>query len=96
MLMCKFCTIFRSLNVRHLRMVLASCLKYGVDVTFSGMTSLLNFIIIYKLVQTLLGDAHTDRQKGDLISLTLFPNNKAKTLYSVFLVKLSLKIVLTL
>jgi hypothetical protein len=33
------------------------------------MTSLLNFIKIYHLVQKLLG--YTDRQTGDLISLTL-------------------------
>jgi hypothetical protein len=35
--------------------------KYGVEVTFNGMTSLLNFIKIYQLVQTLLG-GHTHRQ----------------------------------
>jgi hypothetical protein len=44
--------------------------KYGVEVTFNGMTSLLNFIKIYRLVQTLLGGGDTDRQTGDLISLT--------------------------
>jgi hypothetical protein len=43
--------------------------KYGVEVCFNGMTSLLNIIKIYELVQTLLG-GHTDRQTGDLISLT--------------------------
>jgi hypothetical protein len=38
--------------------------KYGIEVTFSDMTSLLNFIKIYELVQTLLGGTHrqTDRQ----------------------------------
>jgi hypothetical protein len=37
--------------------------KYGVEVTFKGMTSLLNFIKIYQLVQKLLGgDTQTDRQ----------------------------------
>jgi hypothetical protein len=50
--------------------------KYGVEVTFSGMTFLLNFIKIYKLVQKLFGghthtDGQTDRQTGGLISLTL-------------------------
>jgi hypothetical protein len=52
--------------------------KFGVEVTFNGMTSLLNFIKIYQLVQTLLGGGGTDRQTGrqidgqigDLISLT--------------------------
>jgi hypothetical protein len=29
--------------------------KYGVEVTFNGMPSLLNFIKIYKLVQKLFG-----------------------------------------
>jgi hypothetical protein len=38
---------------------------YGFEVTFNGMTSLLNFIKIYQLVQKLLGgtqteDGHTD------------------------------------
>jgi hypothetical protein len=37
------------------------------------MTSLLNFIKIYQLVQKLLGrDTRTDGQTGDLISLTFF------------------------
>jgi hypothetical protein len=52
--------------------------KYGVKVTFNGMTSLLNFIKIYQLVQKLLG-GHIDRQSGDLISLTfLFRENRLK------------------
>jgi hypothetical protein len=42
--------------------------KYGVKVTFNGMTSLLNFISIYQLVQKLMG-GQTHRQDGDLISL---------------------------
>jgi hypothetical protein len=38
--------------------------KYGVVVTFNGMTFLLNFIKIYQLVQKLLGDTRrqTDRR----------------------------------
>jgi hypothetical protein len=57
--------------------------KYGVEVTFSGMTSLLNFIKIYQLVQKLLEgwhtDRRTDRQTGDLTSLTfLFKESEAK------------------
>jgi hypothetical protein len=46
--------------------------KYGVEVIFNGMTSLLNFIKIYQFVNKLLGGTHkqTDRQTGDLISLT--------------------------
>jgi hypothetical protein len=37
--------------------------KYGVEVTFVGMTSLLNFIKIYQLFQKLLWGTHrqTDR-----------------------------------
>jgi hypothetical protein len=36
--------------------------KYGVEVTFNGMTFLLNFIKICQLVQKLLGgDAQTDK-----------------------------------
>jgi hypothetical protein len=46
--------------------------KYGFEVTFHGITSLLNSIWIYQSVQKLLGGTHrwTDRQDGDLISLT--------------------------
>jgi hypothetical protein len=37
--------------------------KYGVEVTFNGISSLLNFIKIYQLVQKLLvGDTQTDGQ----------------------------------
>jgi hypothetical protein len=46
------------------------------------MTSLLNFIKIYQLVQKLLGGKHrqTDRQTGDLISLTLlFKESRLKS-----------------
>jgi hypothetical protein len=35
--------------------------NYDVEVTFNSMTSQLNFIEIYLLVQTLLGGTHTDR-----------------------------------
>jgi hypothetical protein len=55
--------------------------KYRVEVTFNGMTSLLNFIKIYQLVQKLLGGTHrqTDRQTGDLVSLTfLFKESRLK------------------
>jgi hypothetical protein len=57
--------------------------KYGVEVIFNGMTSLLNFMKIYQLVQMLLGgytDRRTDRQTGDLISLTfLFKESRLKS-----------------
>jgi hypothetical protein len=52
--------------------------KYGVEVTFNGITSVLNFIKIYQLVQKLLGG--TLRQTGDLISLTsLFKESRPKS-----------------
>jgi hypothetical protein len=41
--------------------------NYGIEATFSGMTSLLNLIKIYQLVQKLVGG--TDRK---VISLTNF------------------------
>jgi hypothetical protein len=51
---------------------------YGVEVTFNGMTSLLNFIIIYQLVQKLLGGTH--RQTDDLINITfLFKESRLKS-----------------
>jgi hypothetical protein len=50
---CKFCIHLRSKNVRHFGMLESTGLK--VEVTFNGMTSLLNFINIYQLVQKLLG-----------------------------------------
>jgi hypothetical protein len=59
--------------------------KYGLEVTFNGMTSLLNFIKVYQLDQKLLGGTHrqtdrqTDRQTGDLTSLTfLFEESRLK------------------
>jgi hypothetical protein len=60
---CKFCIHIRSLIVRHFGIVRIK--KYGVEVTFNGMTSLLNLIKIYQLVQKLLGGGghrRTDRQ----------------------------------
>jgi hypothetical protein len=55
--------------------------KYGVEVTFNGMTSLLNFIKIYQLVQKLLGG--TDRQTGDLTSLTfVFKESRLKKIFA--------------
>jgi hypothetical protein len=53
--------------------------KNGVEVNFNGMTALLNFIKIYQLVQKLLGGTQTDRETGDLISLTfLFKESRLK------------------
>jgi hypothetical protein len=58
--------------------------KYGVEVNFNDMTSLLNFIKIYQLVQSYWGeggqtDRHIDRQAGGLISLTfLFKEGRPK------------------
>jgi hypothetical protein len=45
--------------------------KYGIVVTFSGMTSLLNFIKFNEVVQKLLV-GYLDRQHGDLVSLSIF------------------------
>jgi hypothetical protein len=63
--------------------------KHGIEVIFNGMTSLLNFIKIYQLVQKLLGGTYrqtngqTGRQTGDLISLTfLFEESRLITGYS--------------
>jgi hypothetical protein len=56
--------------------------KYGFEVTFNGMTSLLNFIKVYQLVKKLLGGTRrrTDRQTSDLTSLTfLFKESRLKT-----------------
>jgi hypothetical protein len=48
--------------------------KYGGEVTFNGITSMLNFIKIYQLVQKLLlEDREPDRQTGDLIGLPFIP-----------------------
>jgi hypothetical protein len=56
--------------------------KYSDKVTFNGMTSLLNFIKIYQLIQKLLGghtDGQTDRQTDYLISFTfLFKESRLK------------------
>jgi hypothetical protein len=47
-------------------MVAATALKnYAVEVTFSGMTSLLTFIKVYQLVQKLIGRRTQD---GDLVN----------------------------
>jgi hypothetical protein len=47
-------------------MVAATALKYGFEVNFNGMTSLLNFRKIYQLVKKLVvgGGGGTDRQTG--------------------------------
>jgi hypothetical protein len=81
---CKFCIHLRSLNVHHFGKLKGYGIKnYGVEVTFNGMTSLLNFIKIYQLVQKLLGGTHTDRRTnrltGGLITLTyLFKESRLK------------------
>jgi hypothetical protein len=42
---CKFYIHLKSLNIRHFEMVAAMALKImGVEVTFNGTTSVLNFI----------------------------------------------------
>jgi hypothetical protein len=69
--------------------------KYSFGVTFNGMTSLLNFIKNYQLVQNVLGwgggahrqtDRQTDRRTGDLISLTfLFEESRLKILVMLYI-----------
>jgi hypothetical protein len=50
-------------------MVTATAFRnHGVEVAFSGMTSLQNFIKVYQLVQKLMG-GQTDRQDSDVICL---------------------------
>jgi hypothetical protein len=77
--------------------------KYGVEVTFNGVTSLLNFIKIYQLVQKLLGGTHrqTDwwshkthfplkgkgRLKTGKIFITWITSNFKGTLSAIELVK---------
>jgi hypothetical protein len=72
---CKFCIHLRSLNVRHFwNGWRYGIKKYGFEVTFNGMTSLLNFIKIYQLVQKLLeGDPQTDRQTDWWSHKSYFP-----------------------
>jgi len=54
----KSCIHLRSLHVRHFGTVLSYEIKnYGVEVTFNGKTSPLNFMKIYLLVRNLfVGD----------------------------------------
>jgi hypothetical protein len=54
---------------------------YGVEVTFNGMTSLLKFIKNLPIGSKVIrGDTQTDRQTGDLKSLTfLFSKSGLKT-----------------
>jgi hypothetical protein len=61
----KFCIHLISLVIHHFGMAEAAGLKkiHDVEVTFSGMTSLPNFMKIYQLVQTLLvWEAQSGRQ----------------------------------
>jgi hypothetical protein len=55
----------------HFGVVEGKGLKYDIKVILNDMISLLNFIQMYQLVQTLLGKGDTHRQNGDLISHTL-------------------------
>jgi hypothetical protein len=76
---CKFCIHLRRLNDRHFGTGWRyRNKKYGIEVTFSGMTSLLNFIKSTNCFKSYYG-GHTDRQTGDLISLTfLFKESRVK------------------
>jgi hypothetical protein len=59
---CKFCIYLRSLNVRHFGKVEGTELKSTASRSPSMAWPLLNFIQIYQLVQTLLGETQTDRR----------------------------------
>jgi hypothetical protein len=53
--LCKFCIHLRSLNVCYFGMFAPMGLKnYDIEVTFNYMTSPLNFIQIYQVVQKLI------------------------------------------
>jgi hypothetical protein len=56
-------------------MVEATGLKVPASVTLNGMTSVLNLIRIYKLVQNVI---RVDRQDGDLISLHFTFRNESR------------------
>jgi hypothetical protein len=77
---CKVCSHLRSLNIRHFGLVEATGLKkYGVEITFNVMTSLLNFVKSTNGLRNYWWgggentDAQADRQHGDIISFT-FPS----------------------
>jgi hypothetical protein len=54
--------------------------KYGVEVTFNGMTSPLNFIKTYQFIQKLIW-GKTHRQDGDIINL--FSSKKENNLKNI-------------
>jgi hypothetical protein len=70
------------MNHRHVKMVQAMPLKnYSVEVTFSGVTSLLNFMEIYQLMQKLLvgdTDVLVGRLKGEGGTRFLFRHTTAR------------------
>jgi hypothetical protein len=56
----------RSLNLRHFKTVEAKALKYGIDITFSGVTWL-NFVKTYRVFHKLLV-----REQADSMVISLF------------------------
>jgi hypothetical protein len=46
--------------------------KYGVEVTFNGITFLPNFMQIHQSLQKLLGDTHTDRHTDKPVILQAY------------------------
>jgi hypothetical protein len=54
------------------------------------MTSLMNFMKIYELVQKLLGETETGRQNGDFISLTFICLRKVSQKYTPIMFLISI------
>jgi hypothetical protein len=52
--------------------------NYGVEIIFTGLTSLLNFIKIYQMVQKLIGDIHTDMMDILLASVSFRKKRRQK------------------
>jgi hypothetical protein len=67
---CTFCTLLRSLNVRHFRTLEATRLKTMASRSpIMSMTSVQDFMKIHQLAQTLLVGIH--RQRDYLINIAL-------------------------
>jgi hypothetical protein len=70
---CKFCIHLRILNVTFFNGCSYGIKNYGVEVTFNGMTSLLNVIKIYQLVQKFKGWEEWERNNMVIPLADIFP-----------------------